>query len=486
MKNSPGVKSNIPLFILLFLSSVFLIIGIMEFRFFKDTLSSYGSSIEQIAVNKTLFFLDELKATSINAAKKIEMENANIDEILQTISNYDNRITDVYLVEADGTMLHSLHGSDQQYIAQFIREQLPKNSRQKAFFSKLHKDTKTQLPIISVAAPLSSNQVAVLSFRLDSYQQELQKEFVNENYKLAVFDHYGQPIIWPFKQQSLDFFQPPTEKFYSNGEEYRVNTTLIEQTNWQLYLFQRENHFETLRIIIIICLIFALYYCLYQLLVEFWGVNTAKTYFDNIDFAIFNQINEGVIISNNAGIIIFANQAAHQIFAERKEQLRNVKLKELIGHVAENHETKSQSVMLKTTDRLLAVIHSPIIKNGKKLGSLSVIRVSNEEEKTLSQAFNKLIEIVSEGIIYVDKDNNIAAANLMANYYLGNLERGKNIAAVNSELAAFILENQDIHTVKRIPLRSHNVVCDIAPVHDQDGKYAGTLILLLDAKKGLS
>ncbi len=482
MKSSPGAKSNLPLYILLILSSIFLIIGIVEFRFLKDTLSSYGSSIQQIAINKISFFLNDLKAVTINAAKKVEMESGDVDEILKAAADYDNRITGVYLAAADGTVLHASNGdTDNRFVAQFVNKAAGKKTDAKVIFSGIHQDAASQLAVISAAALLPDNRAVVLNYRLDYYQQELLKEFDNENYKLAVFDDSGSPVVWPFQHESLENFHHTQEKFYSGGKEYRILAAKIEQPKWQVYLFQQDNNFETLRAITIIFLIFALYYCLYQLLVEFWGINTAKTYFDNIDFAIFNQINEGVLLTNNAGVIIFANQAAHQIFAERKQNLRGVKLKELIGHVAEaGVESKSQSITLKTTDKLLAVIHSPIIKKGKKLGALSVIRVSDEQEKIFGHAFNKLVEVVPEGVIYVDKNNEIAAANLMANYYLGNLDYGKNIATVDSQLAEFIRDNLDSRAVNRIALTAHNVICDIAPVHDSDGVYVGTLIMLTD------
>lgn len=483
MKRSTESKNIFSLYIIVFFLGIIIVFGIMEFRFLKNILTSYESSIEQIAINKTNSFLNDLKAVSKNAARKIELQNITIDDAVEIIPTYDRRITNVYLIN-DNNIIHSslTNNSNLKRISNLAKKLTHQKNKQKIIISEVINDEFSKLNIISIAVPLYKNEVLIIDFNIAQYQKEVIEEFANTNYKLAVFDSQNNPIIWPFNENQLTNFNLQQSKFYVDNEQYYVTNNKVGQPPWQLYLFQKDNNFEKFRAITIIFLVFALYYCLYQLLIEFWGVNSAKTYFDNIDFAILNQVNEGVIITNNAGVITFANKAAHEFFTERKSSLINVKLKEIMGHIEDFQGTNdnSQTLTLKTSHKLLQAIHSPIIKKGKKLGSLSVIRVNTDEEKSFKNVFNKLVKIIPEGIIYVDKNNEIVTANLMAKCYLGALDKGKSIEVIDPSLAEFICKNIDSRTINRIKLTSHDIWCDIAPVYDHDGVYTGTLLVLLN------
>lgn len=449
MRRSPESKSILSLYLVVFLLSFIIIFGIIEFRFLKNLLNSYGNSIEQMAANKTHFFLDNLKIISENAVRKIELQNMDPADAIRLISAYDDRISNVSLAETDGAIRNSL--TDQGNRA-FILESAFQNH-------------------IRVGVPSKDNKVFYIDFQIDRYQNEVIEEFANTRYKVAVFDSQNQPVIWPFPEEELKNFDPHQDKFYADHEPYHVVKNNIAQSPWQLYLFQQNNNFETIRTITIFFLVAALYYCVYQLLVELWRINSSKTYFDNIDFAIFNQLNEGVILTNNAGGIIFANTAAHEMFAERKSMMKHI----------ENFQSEKdkKAVTLKISEKLLEVIHSPIIKKGKKLGSLSVIRVNTAEEQTFRNVLDQLIEMIPEGIIYVDKNNEIVTANLMAKVYLGSLDSGYSIEVIDSGLAECIHKNIDSKTINRMKLSSHDLWCDFAPVFDNDGVYIGTLIVLL-------
>lgn len=479
----------IPMSIAVFFLSIIIVFGVMEFRFIKNVLINYEISIKKIVVNKTSLFMNDMKAVAENAAKKIQDQDDSINNKLKTIASYDHRITNVYVIKNDGTIIYSLSDRGRPgLISPAIMDVLQENGREKVAISGVHNDPFSHLKIVSAAVPLEGagggpGTALVLDFRIDQYQKEIMQEFLNENYKVAVFDGSGYPVYWPFDREKLDGFKKSQVKFYDNREQYNVTGGEIGQTPWQLYFFLKENNFETFRTITILILVFALYCCLYQLLVEILGVNRARTYFENIDLAIFNQINEGIIITNNSGKIVFANNAAHNIFAERKSSLVNIQLKEILGNIEELHDTRDKSCMLtlKMSERLMETIHSPIIKEGKKLGSLTVIRVNVKEEKTYGMAFARLLEIIPEGVMFVDKNHEVAAANFMARCYLGNMEKGTSIDVVNPSLAEFIYDNISSLSVRRMELSPHNILCEIAPVYDDDGVYAGTLVVLLTA-----
>lgn len=112
------------------------------------------------------------------------------------------------------------------------------------------------------------------------------------------------------------------------------------------------------------------------------------------------------------------------------------------------------------------------------LGSLTVIRGNAKEEKAVRAVLNKFIEIVPEGLIYVDKNHEISMANLMARCYLGSLNKGVSIDVVDPDLAGAVYENIGSGSVKRIELQPYGLMCEIAPVYDDDGLYAGTLVVL--------
>jgi PAS domain-containing protein len=352
-------------------------------------------------------------------------------------------------------------------------------SGERVTISGVHNDPFSHLRIVS-AVVVAKDATLVIDFRIEQYQKEIMQEFINENYKIAVFDGSDYPVYWPFDKEKLDGFKKGQSRFYDQRENYNVVVSSAGQTPWQLYFFFKENNFETFRTITILFLVFALYCCFYQLLVELLGVNSAKTYFENIDFAIFNQINEGVILTNNAGRVVFANNAAHEIFSDRKSSLLNIQLKEILGNIEDTPDggEKPRTLTVKMSDKFLETIHSPIVKKGKKLGSLTVIRLNVKEERTFRIALNKLMEIIPEGAVFVDKNHEVAAANLMAKCYLGNLDRGAGIDVVDPVLADFIYENIGSGPVKRMEI-SDGLLCEIAPVYDDDGVYAGTLVLLL-------
>ncbi|MTI80955.1 MAG: PAS domain-containing protein [Firmicutes bacterium] len=479
MKRVSESNSVFPLYIIVFAIGIIMVFGITEFRFLRNILTSYENSIEQIAINKTNSFLNDLKTTSQNTARSIELQDLSGEKAVKTALTYDHKIENVYLVsDSNITNSSAEQSANQGHVFTLAAKALKSGNNKAVLSDQIH----SQLNIISTATVINNSQVLVMDFRMDQYKKEVIEEFTSTNFKLAVFDSQNNPVIWPFEENQLSDFNRYKSKLSVDNKQYKVKKSDVGQPSWQLYLFQKDNNFEKYRAVTIIALVFALYYVLYQLLVEFWGVNSAKTYFDNIDFAIFNQLHEGVIITNNAGIIVFANKAAHEIFTERKSNLRNVKLKEVMGHIEnfQGQKDNSQTLTLKTSDKFLEAIHSPIIKKSKRLGSLTVIRVNTDEDKAYRNVMEKLVEIIPQGVVYVDKNNEIVTANLMAKCFLGALEQGKGIEVVDSTLAESIRTNINSRNINRIKLPDHDIWCDISPVYDNDGVYTGTLLMLLN------
>jgi len=484
--NLTSSKGLFSMFAVVFFLSVIVVSGIMELRFLKNLLFNYEDNIKQIAINKTTLFFNDIKAVSLNALQQMEAKNGDITRVLKTISTYDHRITNVHLLDPDGSIVYCMVSQNEKRSLGLPISEINNEGHERVVVSGVYVDPYSHLRIISTASKIlkkdgSIDKILLIDFKIDQYQKEMMHEFINDNYMIAVFDQKGHPVFWPFGRDKLEEFSKQQNKFFNNREQFNVVKSETSQPAWQLYFFFKENNFETFRTITILFFVFALYCCLYQLLVEIWGINSVKTYFENIDFAILNQVNEGVIITNNSGRIVFANRTAHEIFAQRRSTLINIRLKEILGHVEDIHDEKEKAVMftLKMPDKFLEAIHSPIIKKGKKLGSLTVIRVDVKEEKNFRIVLNKLVDIIPEGVVYVDKNHEISAANLMARCYLGNLEKGTSIDVVDPRLAEFIYENIGSGAVKRVGLSLYDLSCEISPVYDDDGVYAGTLVVLL-------
>lgn len=484
MKRSPEVKrSTVPLYIIIFFLCLLIIFGIAEFRYLNNILKSYESSIEQIAVNKTNSFLNRIEGITKNIARRIELEQIGTDnQSLQSVLPYDRRITNAYVVHNDGHITSSSNLTDITYV---LSSATSVQANQTITTSDLNYDEFLKINVLSVAISLADGKVLVMDFRIDEYQKQVIEEFSTTNYKIAVLDSNNLPIIWPFPEEYFSTFDLTQSKFSIDDKHYLFIDTIVSQPQWHVVLFKRDINFEKYRLVVIIVLVFALYYCIYQLLVEFSGVNTAKTYFDNIDFAILNQVNQGIIITNNSSVIVFANNVAHELFSDRKNNLINVQLKDIMGHIEniQSNHSSSQRLTLRTPDKLMEAIHSPIIKKGKRLGSLSVIRLSNGDEKAYRNVLAKLMEITREGVIFVDENNQIVTANLFAKMYLGNLDSGTSIEGLDSKLAEFIIKNANSQSINRFKLKSYHILCDVAPIYDNDGAYIGTLIVMFNQDK---
>ena len=104
--------------------------------------------------------------------------------------------------------------------------------------------------------------------------------------------------------------------------------------------------------------------------------------------------------------------------------------------------------------------------------------MNRQRENSFRNALEKLTEVIPEGVIFVNENNKIVTANLIAKMYLGTLESGKSIEVVDSTLAEFIVKNIDSGSINRVELENYNIWCDAAPVYDNDGVYIGTLVVM--------
>lgn len=464
------------MFVVLFVLSGFTILFITEFRFLKDIMIDYEETIHQVAYNKTNLFLNDLRTNTETTSRRVSDQNKSRDDVLNAVMSSDRRITGALLMDDSGRVIKQTN----EYCGHFppSGRDWEERPRQETWVWGIHEGSGAQL-VLTVVTRFNEDWL-VVDYSITDFQQELTQSFLGNTCKVAIFDNSDYAVVWPFERNLLNTFTGKEDKFSANQLRYNISTMEIRDAPWKIYFFVRDNNFDTYRIITILILLFGLYCCLYQFVVELWGINSANSYFENIDFTIFNFVNEGVIISNNAGRVIFANKFAHEIFSAKYGPLKGLKLKDILGHIGDtqNDQNKYGTMTLKTADRLLQAIHSPIIKKGKVLGALTVVGSNNKEVETCSQALSRLMEVLPQGVVFVDRNHKVIQANLMARYYLGSLETGISIDAVDPELAGFIYRNMGARSIKRVCLTSRNLTGDVAFVYDDDGVYSGTLVLL--------
>ncbi|MGQ9558184.1 MAG: PAS domain-containing protein [Desulfurispora sp.] len=481
MITSPSGRTIFPTLALAVFISVFILFGIMEFRHTRQVIGSYEAGIMQYTLEQTVAYQDELKTAAVRMARLVTAPGRdNLPAIKRQAGYWEPRLTGLYILDGDGTIVEAAAGGRPDHsVGQLVRK-ASRPAGNQVLFSGVHRDPVGGPEVVTLLVPLGGgNGYLAASFYLDQYQNRIRQLFAGKNYRIAVFDGSGYPLVWPFEKSRLAVWDGAQDTFHDHKVKYSVVSAPSGDNPWRIYFFFASSNFELYRAIAVLLLVFALYICLYELLVEFWGVNEAKTYFENIDFAIFNQIHDGVIIANNSGRIIFANQAAHQIFAGRKSSLRQVRLSEVLGSSCElpGELEGTSTITINAGDRLFKAIHSPIIKHNKILGSLTVLRSDHREDGLFRQVLDKLLDVLPQGVVFVNREDEVVLANLMAKCYLSSAVPGSSIETVDRWLAEFIHQCTGTRGTQRVEL-STGAVGEVTPVYDHDGVYAGTLVVI--------
>ncbi|MEW6171576.1 MAG: hypothetical protein AB1510_00700 [Bacillota bacterium] len=475
-------KSILALFIVIFFLSLVTGFFIAEFRLAKMVISEYKNSLQQAALHKIQLFVSDVTAFTEHAARKLARNSGPTGNLLKDIAHQDPRVAEAYLVGTDGYVIDSASG----------RKGYPYQLSQ-AFEKALAGETFItggETGRISIGAPVYDaakqlRSVLIVDLTVNPFLQELTQEFLNENYKIAVLDSGNRPVVWPFDPEKLGGFTTYRDKLYDrNYLQYNVSTAGIDHTSWQIYFFLKDNNFDTYRVITIMFLLFVLYFCAYEFLVEFWKTSSINSYFEDVNFTIFNHLKEGVIICNKFNKIVFANEAVHGFFAGRTANLRGAALQDILGPASVVASGESKKTILKNSDQTLEIAYAPIFKAGKILGSLAVIGLGSDQEKVCVHVLAKLVEINADGLVFVDKNHQITLSNMMAGYYLGPLEKGRHISEVDPRLATAIYNNIGSRSLGRVELGLSGVTPEIAAVYDDHGLYAGTLVFLRNVEDG--
>uniref|UniRef100_A0A7C2HUQ1 PAS domain-containing protein n=1 Tax=Ammonifex degensii TaxID=42838 RepID=A0A7C2HUQ1_9THEO len=455
---------------------------VLEFRLAKKVMGEYENSLQQTALNKIQLFISDVRAFAQSAARKLARENGTTGKLLEEIARQNPEIAGVYLVGTGGELIASAGGGKghrYQPSQAFARALAGETFVTGGESGRIEIGT----PVYDAAKRLRG--ILIVAFTVSPFLQELTQEFLNPNYKVALLDNGDRPVVWPFDREKLGEFVTYQDKLYDrNFLRYNVGTARIDHTSWQMYLFLKDNNFDTYRVITIMFLLFVLYFCVYEFLVEFWKASSINSYFEDVNFTIFNHLKEGVLICNKFDRVVFANEAAHRFFADRMANLRGVALQDILASGCGAAGGESKKMILKNSGRMFEIVYSPIFKAGKVLGSLAVVSLSSDREKVGEHLLAKLVDLNPDGLVFVDKNHQVVMANMMANYYLGPLEKGRHLSEVSPRLATAVDNNIGSRSLNRIDIGLSGVACEIAAVYDEHGLYAGTLVFLRNAAGG--
>ncbi len=451
------------------LLTLIILFFILEFRFVKGIIDKNEDNVRQIVLNELNVYLHGLQYATEDAAKSLgRVDEPERRALLRDIAARSPAIEEIYLLNYRGEILNSLSGKEVG-----MQKPLPAVPDRSGY--EIIKNGR--VAGLGLAAPITGGSAGpgylIIEYNTSDFQNNFLLKYSTDKLKVGVAGRAGHFMVWPFDREALNHFNPERESIKAQGSMYLVSQVSLDDFPCQVFFFDQDHNFDTYRIITIMFLLFMLYFLIYQFIIELLQLNSINSYFDNIDFNIFNNLKEGIIIANQFGKVVFANGIIYEIFAEKRIVFNETRLKEIIGPI-----DGPDRIMLKKTGDLLEIVSFPIVKNGKMLGSMVVISPSREKEKLRGYALGGIVELLQEGVIFVDRENKIMVFNMMAVYYLGHMTNEMNINEVNAELANLIESNIGSPSLTRAGLSCGDVHCELKPVYGANGSYAGTIVFI--------
>lgn len=457
----------------IFFISLMIIFFVLEFRFLKNIMVDYENNIKRIVLGEMQSFQHELELYTDIVATRLTGDNSRDELMLADMASTNNRMVDIKILNKDGKVLCSLREGEGYT---YPREEFKQARQGRPYSFTISQGGRVSEVAVAarLAEDLDPEHYLLVFYRINDLQHKFLMQYTTNKMKIALVDNNNRLVVWPFTTPGLTEFPADRTSYSAAGAQYDIQRTALAGSNLQVLFFFRDDHFDTYRIMVIMLLLFALYFLIYHFIVEAANINNVNSYFDDINFNVFNNLQEGIILTNNNGVLVFANNAVYQIFDGKKITPGKTALEDLIGPVDE----AGGKMTLKKSDSLLDIIRSPIIKNGKMLGSLVVIGPDREWESLCQRAMGRVFEHLQDGLVFVDREGKIVACNMMARYYLGNLDDGMKIDEVSTELTSLVEKHIGSTHMVREKLTWSGVFCELLPVLDGNGLYAGTLIFI--------
>lgn len=278
---------------------------------FSETVRERNEAFLHIAMNETELYFHELKFFTENKSKYfVDLENPKSNQLMQELSTQEQRILDIYLVNRQSLIVHSLNNTT-GWLAE-TTDILPFQSR--VWISK----QSDSVPKIYVASPIIDKDQQtghlVISFSTQDFLKRLLHVYSGTNYKIAMVSKSGLSILWPFSQTR---FEQNDGRAVFDGNSYIINRITLNEPWIDLYLFQEEQMqwfpfllLPALLILTVISGTSCFIYC-------YWKkspMSQDTNYFKMIDLNDFNELKTGMIFADDNDTIQFANKAVRMFF----------------------------------------------------------------------------------------------------------------------------------------------------------------------------
>ncbi|MBO8173284.1 MAG: sigma 54-interacting transcriptional regulator [Bacillaceae bacterium] len=172
---------------------------------------------------------------------------------------------------------------------------------------------------------------------------------------------------------------------------------------------------------------------------------------------IFESIYNGIVIVNRDGIVIKCNQSGTELIGLPREKILGRHITDVVKG-AELHEVARDGVarhnqQLRIRDRIVLANRSPIYKEGKLIGAISVFQDITELERALSQLdekekevlhFKEILELLYDGILLVDENGYVQLINQTYCDFLG-----VKMEEVMGKHCTEVVENSRMHIVAK-------------------------------------
>lgn len=448
-----------------------LLIFLLELESFRNTVFQYNNTIRQIAINDASSFFHELQFFTDNKSRYfIDKASIGDDRLIRSIANQNPRISEILLLNAEKRVVTSLHGK-----TGYLFEMPPNHIKYENNTYGVIRDDHIRQIVVTSAIREGTQQVCYLTiyFSTNDFEKEFLRKYSTDKFKVAILDEKENPLVWPFEQTSLLEFQPGQDRFQSHEVEYDTYVSGLEDTPLKLYFFFRDIDLGLYLIIPLVIFLFGLCFYTYRYATEMIKNHNFNLFFDDVDFSRLNALDIGILVTNQSEKVVFANEAAHSLFPEKKIH-KTTPLNDVIPGLG-NTNTK---ITLKKSDNLLEIISFPYLKNGDFLGSIIGIHSCTEKTKLCAQLMEQILELVPYGVMFLDRENNILTTNPTARSRFSGVKKGSHISEYHPALAALIEHNTGTGSPSETTLSLDHISCELVTINDENNLNAGTLVII--------
>lgn len=224
---------------------------------------------------------------------------------------------------------------------------------------------------------------------------------------------------------------------------------------------------------------------------------------------------DAIMIADHGGKIFRVNDEFIRLFGIQSEDVLGKSIDELISSQDNSEENISITQKLAGGDQIdfeavhqngdgrdlqISAFASPILENGKTIGSFIIYRrkgetnISAEPPEKETAKFLGVISAMEEGVLYVDKDNRMMQVNeAFLNFFnkrkldlvtknLLDFELGLSQDEFKTHISGFKTEVHASQIVQKTNIQGKNIFVHIQPIYLRN-EYQGMIVLIKEEKK---